>query len=145
MNALYALFLPLTLCGTVNADDRAAKNNYMLHCQGCHTPDGAGAEGKVPSLKDFMGKFLHVEGGREFLIQVPGASQSALTDTQLAALTNWMLSSFSAAQVPGDFKPYSGAEVGDLRKNTLVHVGDIRAELLQKMAVNATLFEKPVE
>jgi len=105
----------------------------MLHCQGCHTPDGAGAPGKVPSLKGFMGNFLRVEGGREFLIQVPGAAQSALSDAELAKLTNWMLYSFSRAELPADFRPYNGEEVGDLRKKTLIQVSDTRSALLTSM------------
>ena len=81
---LPAALLLVVIGGPVNADDRQARINYMLNCQGCHTPDGSGAPGKVPSLKNFMGNFVQVEGGREFLIQVPGAAQSTLSDAELA-------------------------------------------------------------
>jgi len=128
------VLLILLFCGAVFADDKAAQTNYMLHCQGCHTPDGAGAPGKVPSLKGFMGYFLHVKGGREFLIQVPGAAQASLSDVELAELTNWMLHNFSRAELPVDFRPYASEEVGGLRKNTLIRVTQVRAELLLKMA-----------
>ncbi len=118
---------------TANAEESTARNNYMLHCQGCHTPDGQGAPGKVPPLKDFMGNFLRVEGGREFLIQVPGAAQSALSDAELAGVTNWMLLNFSAGELSADFQPYSAEEVNGLRENVLIDVADVRANLLDRM------------
>ena len=79
-----------TLPGVENAN--RAKVNYMLNCQGCHGPDGAGtADGSVPTMKNFLGNFLAVEGGREFLIRVPGSANAALTDGNLAEVLNWML------------------------------------------------------
>jgi hypothetical protein len=115
------------------AEDQAARNNYMLHCQGCHTPDGSGAPGKVPSLKGFMGHFLAVDGGREFLIRVPGAAQSALSDSELAAVSNWMLINFSGDQLPADFRPYTAPEVSALRADVLIDVASVRAGLVARM------------
>ena len=43
--------------------------DYMLHCQGCHLPDGSGFPNKVPKLNDHVGKFLSV-AGRELPPQV---------------------------------------------------------------------------
>lgn len=107
--------------------------NYMVHCMGCHTSDGSGTSENVPGLKNFMGKFLEVDGGREFLIRVPGAAQSLLSDSDLALLTNWMLISFSAEQLPDSFAPYTAKEVAILRKNPLVNVSESRALLVQRM------------
>ena len=56
----------------------------MLHCQGCHGPDGSGAPGAVPDFHNQVGKFLLVPGGREYLIRVPGVSQSELNDARVA-------------------------------------------------------------
>ncbi|AEB58910.1 hypothetical protein MDS_2879 [Ectopseudomonas mendocina NK-01] len=42
-------------------------------------------------MKDFVGNFLKVEGGREFLVRVSGMSQSALNNAQLAGVFNWLL------------------------------------------------------
>ncbi len=116
------------------ANDREAQVNYMLNCQGCHTPDGQGSPDKgVPTLKNFMGKFLTVKGGREFLIQVPGASQSTLNSSQLAQMTNWMLKTFDPASINQDFKPYSAEEVAMLRKVKLIKVSETRKRLLKKI------------
>src|SRR5579864_3959782 len=69
--------------------------NYMLHCMGCHTPDGAGEPGRVPSLRDTLVPFAGVPAGRRFLVQVPGSAQSKLSDAELAEVLNWMVTTLS--------------------------------------------------
>lgn len=55
--------------------------NYQLQCEGCHLGDGTGsAANDTPKMKGFVGNFLKVDGGREFLVRVPGVSQSALNN-----------------------------------------------------------------
>ena len=118
---------------SVNAKTRSADIGYMLQCQGCHTPSGAGVTDKVPSFVGMLGNFLKVDGGREFLIQVPGAAQSSLSDEELALVTNWILQRFSPAQIPDDFVPYTANEVGKLRQKPLVRVVEVRQKLLEAM------------
>jgi len=107
--------------------------NYILHCQGCHLVDGAGTPEKVPALKNQVGRFLHVPGGREFLIQVPGSSQSALTDAEIAAVLNWILETFSNGQLPADFAPYTTAEISRYRQPPLANVSAVRANLMKEI------------
>lgn len=114
-----------------------AQQDYMLQCQGCHLADGSGAPGKVPNLRGFLGNFLHVPGGREFMIQVPGAAHSPLDDARLAAVMNWILENFSREQLPADHKPFTAQEVGRLRADSLLDVNSRRAELLR--AIEAEL------
>lgn len=107
--------------------------DYMLHCQGCHGPDGSGATGAAPSFRGQVGKFLHVPGGREYLIRVPGTSRSELNDAATAALLNWLVLEFSAAQAPADFAPFTEAEVASLRRPAFSDPGSVRRALLEKM------------
>ncbi|MCV6615879.1 MAG: cytochrome c, class I [Cellvibrionaceae bacterium] len=108
--------------------------DYMMHCQGCHLPQGQGYPGRnVPAINNHLAKFLHVPGGREFLIQVPGSAQSDLNSERLAALINWMLKRFSAKQLPANFKPYTAAEVAVLRAQPLVDVNTRRAQLIKQI------------
>ena len=116
----------------VNAD--RARINYMLNCQGCHLPGGEGV-GDIPQMKNFVGNFLKVPGGRAFLVQVPGSANAALNDAALAELLNWMLAEISAAQLPEDFKPYTAAEVGNYRAAPLSDVNAARIPLIQKIAL----------
>jgi hypothetical protein len=131
LGGLLPLFL---LCSSAYAEESSSPRiNYILHCQGCHLPDGAGTAKKVPPLKNEVGRFLHVPGGREFLIQVPGTSQSPLTDAEVAAVLNWILENFSKEQLPADFVPYVSEEIALYRQPPLTNVSAVRAELMKKI------------
>ena len=116
-------------------DAQRARFNYQMSCQGCHTPDGAGASA-VPRMKGFVGTFLRSPRGREFLVRVPGAATSALGDAELAEVLNWILLDFGGASVPGDFRRYTGAEVAALRKSPLFEIDRYRQQLLAEIASN---------
>lgn len=116
-------------------DPRRAEVNYMLHCQGCHGPEGTGTfDGAVPAMNGFVGHFLKVEQGREFLIRVPGSANAAMSDGELAEVLNWMLPRISAAQMPEDFEPYSAAEVARFRMDSLQDVERMRETLIARLA-----------
>jgi hypothetical protein len=126
--------LLLLLAASSSWATEPAEADYMLNCQGCHLPDGSGFPARqVPDLRDQMGRFLSVPGGREFLVQVPGSAQSGLSDADLARVLNWMLLRFSTAQIPADFQPFSAAEVGPLRRQPLARVNEVRSELLERI------------
>ncbi|MGV8995763.1 MAG: c-type cytochrome [Parvibaculaceae bacterium] len=123
----------LSLAGAAHADPQT---DYMLKCMGCHGPDGAEVVGKVPALKDNVARFLSVEGGRAYIVQVPGARQSPLPDAAMAELLNWLGPRFDTAHMPKDFAPYSADEVHELRKTRLTDVSAIRARLIALIAEN---------
>ena len=114
------------------ASNYTPKVNYTLHCQGCHLVDGSGTEGKVPALKNEVGRFLEVSGGREYLIQVPGTSQSPMSDAEIAEVLNWILENFSADQLPAGFVPYTTQEVSNVRLQPLANVSAVREDLLAR-------------
>lgn len=119
--------------GMQAANNYSANTNYILMCQGCHLADGAGTPEKVPALKNEMGRFLQVAGGREYLIQVPGTSQSPLTDEEVAAVLNWILENFSSAELPAEFTPFTTAEVARYRYEPLANASEVRAGLIRKL------------
>jgi mono/diheme cytochrome c family protein len=122
-----ALALGLALAASA-ASAEAPRVNYMLQCQGCHGPDGRGAPGTVPTLEG-VGRFLAVPGGREYLVRVPGSSQSALDDAGLAEVLNWMIREFD----PRDFAPYTAEEVSRVRRPPLDDVDAVRRGLLREL------------
>ncbi len=127
---------PLALAeDMVGVDDPIrAGNNYMLNCRGCHGPNGNGSPvSDVPNMRGFIGNFLKVEGGREFLVQVPGSANTPLSDDALAELLNWMLSVMSGPELPADFTPYGAGEVSALRKTPEADVIGRRAALIEAM------------
>ena len=103
--------------------------DYALNCQGCHRADGAGTPGRVPALAGSVGRFMHVDGGRDYLGQVPGAALSALDDASLAGVLNWIVERFGGET---DFTRYTADEVGRLRKTPLVDVEGVRTRLLAR-------------
>lgn len=106
----------------------------MLHCQGCHLPEAAGFEGRVPPIKDFSGYFLHSQEGRDFLIRVPGVSRSALSDSEIAELMNWLLQTYSEGQLPDRFEPFTEAEVASLRDDPEPDPAAARELILNSLA-----------
>ncbi|MGE5144809.1 MAG: c-type cytochrome [Acidobacteriota bacterium] len=108
----------------------AGEINYMLYCMGCHVADGSGAPGKVPSLRESLPILAASRAGRRYLIEVPGAAQSPLSDRELAQVLNWMIRTLSATAVPEDFADFTATEVGIYRKSPLVDVRGTRARLL---------------
>lgn len=127
---LAALALALLALPVAAVAERSPQANYMIHCQGCHLPDGAGRPPAVPSLVTDMAPFLAVEGGRAYLVQVPGTANSPLDDAETAALLNWMLATYAGASLPDGFTPYTAAEVARHRAGRLINAAARRDELL---------------
>ncbi len=103
---------------------------YWLHCAGCHLLDGTGAPPEVPTLIDEPGVLAGRPGGREYLIRIPGVAQAGLDDARLAAVLNYMLEAFSPETTPGDFDPYTAAEIARHRAAVLVDPLRTRAEIV---------------
>lgn len=119
--------------GVANA--ARARQNWMLSCQGCHRADATGTPQTTPTMAGFVAKFLQVPGGREYLVRVPGVATAALSDADLAEVVNWSLVRFDVANVPADFKPYTPAEVGQLRRKPLrAEAMTVRAGMVARMA-----------
>lgn len=114
-----------------------AQANYMLNCMGCHLPDGSGATGKVPSVRDSLARLSTSAAGRRYLVQVPGSAQSALSDLELAQVLSWMVRNLSARAQAADFTDFTAAEVARYRGSPLIEVRKTRARLLQAAAMPA--------
>jgi mono/diheme cytochrome c family protein len=106
---------------------------YTLNCWGCHQPQAQGIPGSVPRLANSMGYFLHIPEGRAYLAEVPGVAAAPLSDDEAARVLNWILLTFSKAQLPAPFVPYTAAEVHQCRTHKLVNVIDTRRRLAAKL------------
>nr|WP_249190107.1 cytochrome c [Burkholderia cenocepacia] len=115
------------------ADAALARQHWVLNCMGCHTATGGGIPGKVPPLANSLGYFTHVPAGREYVMRVPGASNSALSDRELADVLNWVLTTMNRDALPRDFKPYTAAEVAAHRRPALSDVATERAGLVRAL------------
>lgn len=111
-----------------------APTNYLLHCAGCHGADGAGRpEVGIPRMSGQVGHFARLPEGRAFLVQVPGTSQSGLSDADVAALLNWLLPAISRGEMPADFQPYTTDEVHRLRAEPLADAPGRRRDVVSRL------------
>ncbi|AYQ41379.1 cytochrome C [Burkholderia aenigmatica] len=117
--------------GAANA--ALARQHWVLNCMGCHTATGGGIPGKVPPLANSLGYFTHLPAGREYVMRVPGASNSALSDQDLADVLNWVLTTMNHDALPRDFKPYTAAEVAAHRRPAFSDVATVRAGLVRAL------------
>jgi mono/diheme cytochrome c family protein len=117
----------------LNAEARpittSVRSLYVVHCAGCHGMDASGSpSANVPDMRR-LGNFLLLDGGREFVIKVPGVMGSGLTDQQVADVTNWLLATLAKDSLPAGHVAYDVAEVQRARAVPLVDVAGARKRL----------------
>ncbi len=113
---------------------QAARADYILQCAGCHRVDGRGSTAHgIPDFRNSVGAFTHLPAGREYLIRVPGAAYSQLNNAELANVLNWVLQTFSPAQLPAGFRPYTESEVAAARPRRYDDVVPVRHGLARAL------------
>jgi mono/diheme cytochrome c family protein len=129
--ALAAALLTATLARGNPAQD------YVLYCMGCHGPEAQGVAGRVPPLAGSVALLMRSPEGRNYVLRVPGAANSALSDEQLAAVLNWLAQRYPP---PGGTAPatapFTAAEVGGLRHTPLANVKESRREVVRALAAS---------
>jgi hypothetical protein len=111
-----------------------ARADFAFRCKGCHGFAGQGTPEHVPRLDGFVGFFTQVDGGRDYLMRVPGVARAKLDDERLAAVLNWMLEVYGGDAVAPDFAPYTTAEVGVARRQPLTAGrAETRARLVREL------------
>lgn len=118
-NVARSILAAATLFVAVPLVQADPKVDYLLHCSGCHMPDGSGLTSVVPTLHDVPGRLLVKPEGRSYIVRVPGAAQAPISDRKLTEVLNWILTEFSSATLPADFKPLTVEEVARARSQLL--------------------------
>lgn len=122
-----ALLLPVLLfAGSALADANRARQNYLIHCMGCHGESGLGLEGQVPSFSNTLAKISASPQGRDYVLRVPGVTQATLDDRQTAEVLNWVLAEFSTKDAAQRIAPFTAAEVARARQQPLLEVNAAR-------------------
>lgn len=111
------------------------EQDYVTHCMGCHGPTGAGVPGRIPALRDSLGAFVRSTAGQAYLTRVPGASNSSLSDAQLAAVLTWL----AARYAPDQPHVFTTDEVARNRRPPLSNVREARTALLRSLAGSGPL------
>lgn len=127
----FVLLLPLLgFADGVAADASRARQNYLIHCMGCHGEGGLGLEGHVPSFRDTLAKISASPQGRDYVLRIPGVTQATLDDAQTAEVLNWVLAEFSTGEAARQIAPFTAAEVAHARARPLLEVTATRDALL---------------
>jgi hypothetical protein len=117
--------------------------DYMLHCMGCHGTEAQGIPGKVPPLANALTRFMRTPAGRDYILRVPGAANSALSNDQLAAVLNWLAVTFDrhsshdgsqTGDIPMAPAPFTAAEIARVRHTPLVAVLATRNAVVRDLA-----------
>ena len=109
--------------------------DYMLYCMGCHGAQAQGVPGKIPPLAGSVSLYMRTAEGRDYVLRVPGAANSALPDAQLAAVLNWLAASYGAPDAPPPV-PFTVDEVTRVRHTPLADVQARRREVVRSLAAS---------
>jgi len=130
---LFTLAVALA-AGTFTATVPASPpQDYTLYCMGCHGAQAQGVPGRIPPLAGSVSLFMRIPEGRDYVLRVPGAANSALPDAQLAAVLNWLAESYGAPGAPPP-KPFTVDEVTRVRRSPLADVQARRREVIRTLA-----------
>jgi len=109
--------------------------DYTLYCMGCHGAQAQGVPGRIPPLAAAVALFMRTAAGRNYVLRVPGAANSALSDAQLAAVLNWLAERYGAAGQPPP-APFTTEEVSRVRHTPLANVQATRREVVHGLAAS---------
>jgi hypothetical protein len=103
---------------------------------GCHGAQAEGVPGKVPPLAHALGRYMRSADGRNYVLRVPGAANSALSDAQLAAVLNWLAQTFASEELSQTNAPlFTTTEVSNARHTPLPSVLATRREVVRALAL----------
>jgi len=112
--------------------------DYMLYCMGCHGGQAQGVPGKIPPLAHALGRYMRTPAGRDYVLRVPGAANSVLSDAQLGAVLNWVAAQFDASDLSGDVPWFTTEEVTRSRHTPLADVLRTRREVVRALAATGS-------
>jgi mono/diheme cytochrome c family protein len=124
----------IAACALSGAAGASPAQDYMLYCMGCHGARAEGVPGKVPPLAHTLGLYMRTPAGRNYVLRVPGAANSVLSDSELAAVLNWLAVNYSPGESSSEAPPFTPAEVAKLRHVPLVSVLTARREVIAALA-----------
>jgi mono/diheme cytochrome c family protein len=109
--------------------------DYTLYCMGCHGTEAQGVPGKIPPLAGALALFMRTPAGRDYVLRVPGAANSALSDARLAAVLNWLAERYGAPTQPPPV-PFTTEEVTRVRHTPLANVQATRREVVRSLTAS---------
>ena len=125
----------LAVSALAGAASASPGEDYMLYCMGCHGAEAQGVPGRIPALAGTLARFMSNSEGRNYVLRVPGAANSVLSDGRLAAVLNWLTERYGAADEPRP-APFTEEEVTRARRAPLANVQATRREVVRELAAS---------
>lgn len=133
--AASSLVIAMSVIAATGIARASPQQDYVLYCMGCHGAQAEGVPGKVPPLAHALGRYMRTPAGRNYVLRVPGAANSVLSDSQLAAVLNWLAKTFDGEELAqNNALPFSAAEVTGLRHSPLPSVLATRSAVIRDLA-----------
>jgi mono/diheme cytochrome c family protein len=126
--------LAAATAGAAAAD--GAYQDYVLYCMGCHGEHAEGVPGKIPPLAGSLARFMRLPAGRDYLLRVPGAANSVLSDARLTAVLNWLATHFDGEELTPDVPLFTVEEVTRSRHSPLASVKATRTQVVRDLAAS---------
>jgi len=79
---------------------------------------------------------MRLPEGRAYLMHVPGASNSVLSDAELADVLNWLLIRFDADDLPADVDWFTADDLSRGRRPALTAVRAERQTIVARLAAS---------
>lgn len=109
--------------------------DYVLYCMGCHGAQAQGVPGRIPPLAHALAFYMRSPAGRNYVLRVPGAASSVLSDAQLAAVLNWLADRYSAEELAAQpVPPFTVEEVAQARHTPLPDVLATRRDVVRALS-----------
>src|SRR3954453_20459132 len=105
-----AVVAALVALATSTANAANPAQDYTLNCMGCHGNEAQGIPGKVPPLANALSRFMRSPEGRNYVLRVPGATSSALSNEQLAPVLNWLAVTYDSSASTTQPAPFPGTQ-----------------------------------
>jgi cytochrome c553 len=135
MSSVRAVAAAVLALGFARTATASPAQDYMLYCMGCHGAQAQGVPGKIPPLAGALARFMRTPEGRDYVLRVPGAANSALSDARLAAVLNWLAETYALPAEPPP-APFSTEEVTRTRHTPLADVQARRREVVRALAAS---------
>jgi cytochrome c553 len=134
-----AVVVCTALCGSFAVSaGHSASSNFIQYCSGCHGQNGrgAGVNSGIPDFKNFVGAFASDDGGRTYVLHVPGVVNTSLDDAEIAAAMNYIMRTWGGTSLRADFVEFTADEVRTRRARSVPDVVALRRQVVERLHAN---------
>jgi hypothetical protein len=114
---------------------RSGASLFTQHCSGCHglKGDGGSVTSGIPRFQDSVGAFSDDDGGRTYVLHVPGVANTNLDDEAIATVLNYLMTRWGGKSLPDDYRAFTRDEVARRRHYAIADVVALRRKVVARL------------